>query len=60
MMRRLYQTVKLEWQQLDITYPPWLTDTVRDDVRYIAAVIVICANAFVVGLVLGFILAAVV
>ena len=48
--------VKEEWQALDITYPKWLTRVVMDDAYYTAVLIIICANAFAVGLVIGWLM----
>jgi len=45
-----------EWQALDITYPQWLMRILEDDVYYIAGVILVCVNAFAVGLAIGFIM----
>jgi len=46
----------LEWQDLDVAYPQWLTHIVLDDVYYTAVLIIVCANAFAVGLVIGWLM----
>jgi hypothetical protein len=56
MMKQLYTRVKQEWQDLDIAYPQWLTHIVLDDVYYTAVLIIVCANAFAVGLVIGWLM----
>ena len=53
MMRILYTRVTQEWQALDVAYPLWLTHIVLDDVYYTAVLIIVCANAFAVGLAIG-------
>jgi tetrahydromethanopterin S-methyltransferase subunit B len=56
MMKQLHTRVKEEWQDLDIPYPQWLTHIVLDDVYYTAVLIIVCANAFAVGLVIGWLM----
>ena len=56
MMQQLYTRVKQEWQHTYIEYPQWLTRILEDDVYYIAGVILVCVNAFAVGLAIGFIM----
>lgn len=59
MMYNIQARLNTEWQALDSLCPEWLAGIVRDDVCYTAVLIMVGANAFVVGLVLGFVLAAV-
>ena len=56
MMLILRTRVKEEWQDLDVAYPEWLTHIVLDDVYYTAVLIIVCANAFAVGLVIGWLM----
>jgi len=56
MMRILYTRLILEWQDLDVTYPKWVSTLVMDDVYYTAVLIIVCANAFAVGLVIGWLM----
>ena len=55
-MQQLYTRVIQEWQHTHIEYPQWLTRILEDDVYYTASVILVCVNAFAVGLVIGFIM----
>lgn len=55
MMQQLRTRLNQEWQDLSITYPQWLTDIVMDELYYTITMMAVCANAFVMGLVLGFI-----
>ena len=52
-MRILYTRVILEWQDLHITYPKWVSMLVMDETYYIATMILVCATCFAVGLVIG-------
>ena len=52
----LYTRVIQEWQHTYIEYPQWLTRILEDDVYYTASVILVCVNAFAVGLAIGFIM----
>jgi hypothetical protein len=52
-MRILYTRVTEEWQDLDVTYPKWLTTLVMDEVYYITTMTLVCATCFAVGLVIG-------
>jgi hypothetical protein len=55
MMNLIYTRLILEWQDLSITYPLWLTHIVMDELYYVVTILVVSANCFVVGLALGFI-----
>jgi len=59
MMHILYQRLALEWKELDITYPQWLTTLVMNDVYYITTLVVACVACFEVGLVIGIVVAVV-
>jgi len=52
-MNVLYTRVTLEWKDLDVTYPLWLTRVVMDDAYYILALVLVCVTCFAVGLVIG-------
>jgi hypothetical protein len=56
MMLILRTRLILEWQALDVTYPQWVSTLVMDDVYYTAVLIIVCANAFAVGLVIGWLM----
>ena len=43
----------LEWQDLDVAYPQWLTHVVMDDVYYVVTLVVMSLVCFAVGLVIG-------
>jgi hypothetical protein len=43
-----------EWQDLHIQYPLWLTHIVMDELYYAIAIVAVCANCFVMGLMIGF------
>ena len=58
MMLILYQRLAAEWQALNVTYPEWLTRVVMDETYYAVTMIAVCANCFVMGLVIGFIIVA--
>ena len=53
MMNLLYTRLTLEWQDLHVTYPLWLTHVVMDDVYYTIALVAACVTCFAVGLVIG-------
>ena len=50
----LYQRLIAEWQDLHITYPEWVSTVVMDEFYYTLTLIAVCANCFVMGLVIGF------
>ena len=56
MMMALSTRLILEWQALDIAYPQWVSTIVLDDAYYTAVLIIICANAFAVGLAVGWLM----
>ena len=43
----------LEWQDLDVAYPLWLTRVVLDEFYYITTLVVMSLACFAVGLVIG-------
>jgi hypothetical protein len=55
-MNLLRTRVIQEWQDLIVTYPSWLMRILEDNMYYTASVIVVCVNAFAVGLAIGFIM----
>ena len=57
MMNLVYQRLNAEWQDLHVQYPEWLTRIVLDETYYAVTMIAVCANCFVMGLVIGFIVA---
>ena len=56
MMHLVYTRLIAEWQDLDVAYPQWLRTIVMDDVYYTAVLIIVCANAFAVGLAIGWLM----
>jgi len=52
-MHALNQRLIAEWQELDITYPLWLTHVVMDEVYYTATLILTCVTGFEVGVIIG-------
>ena len=59
MMQQLRTRLILEWQDSHISYPLWLTRIVLDELYYTLAMIAVCVNAFVMGLVIGTVVAVV-
>jgi len=57
MMNVLRTRLNAEWQDLHVQYPEWLTRIVLDETYYAVTMIAVCANCFVMGLVIGFIVA---
>ena len=53
MMRILYTRVNQEWQDLDVTYPKWLTRVVMDELYYVTTLVVMSLLCFAVGLIIG-------
>ena len=56
MMNVLRTRLTLEWQDLTVTYPSWLTTIVMDTTYYILALVLVCATCFAVGLLIGIVL----
>ena len=54
-MHALNQRLIAEWQELDITYPLWLTHVVMDEVYYTATLVVACVACFEMGMIIGMI-----
>ena len=52
-MHILHARLTAEWQDLEITYPEWLTRVVMDEAYYILALVLVCATCFAVGLIIG-------
>ena len=53
MMNVLRTRLNAEWQDLHIQYPEWLTRIVMDELYYTVTMIAVCANCFVVGMIIG-------
>ena len=53
MMMVLRTRLILEWQDLDVAYPLWLTRVVLDEFYYITTLVVMSLACFAVGLVIG-------
>ena len=52
-MNLIYTRLILEWQDLSITYPVWLTRIVLDELYYTVTLVVVCVVCFAVGLITG-------
>ena len=52
-MNLLYTRVTLEWKDLSVTYPLWLTRVVMDDVYYAITLVATCVASFAVGVITG-------
>ena len=56
MMHDIQARLILEWQDLDVAYPQWLTHVVMDELYYTATMILVCATSFAVGMITGTVL----
>ena len=54
-MHALNQRLASEWQELDITYPQWVTTLALNDTYYTATLVVACIACFEVGMIIGMI-----
>ena len=52
-MNLIYTRLILEWQDLSITYPQWLTRVVMDELYYTVTLVVVCVVCFAVGMITG-------
>jgi hypothetical protein len=52
-MNLIYTRLILEWQDLSITYPQWLTRVVMDELYYVTTLVVMSLACFAVGLIIG-------
>ena len=52
-MRILYTRLALEWKDLDITYPQWVSTLVMDEVYYTITLVVMSLVSFAVGMIIG-------
>ena len=57
MMNVLYTRLILEWQDLHVAYPEWLTRVVMDEFYYVVTLVVMSLACFAVGLVIGIVVA---
>ena len=53
MMQQLRTRLILEWQDLHIQYPLWLTRIVMDEFYYVTTLVVMSLACFAVGLIIG-------
>ncbi len=53
MMMVLRTRLILEWQDLTVTYPLWLTHVVMDELYYTVTLVVVCVVCFAVGMIIG-------
>ena len=56
MMNLLRTRLILEWQDLSITYPLWLTHVVMDELYYVVTLVVMSLACFAVGMIIGTVL----
>lgn len=54
-MHALYSRLVAEWQELDITYPPWVRTLALNDTYYTATLVLTCVTGFEVGMIIGMI-----
>ena len=52
-MNVVYTRLILEWQDLDVAYPLWLTRVVMDEFYYVVTLVVMSLACFAVGLIIG-------
>lgn len=52
-MNLLRTRLILEWQDLSITYPQWLSTVVMDELYYAITMMAVCVTCFAVGLAMG-------
>jgi len=52
-MHALNSRLAGEWQDLDITYPQWVTTLALNPVYYTTTVILACVTGFEVGVIIG-------
>ena len=55
MMQQLRTRLILEWQDLHIQYPLWLTRIVMDEFYYVTTLVVMSLACFAVGMITGII-----
>ena len=53
MMHILRTRLILEWQDLHVQYPEWLTRIVLDEFYYVTTLVVMSLACFAVGLIIG-------
>ena len=54
-MNLLYQRLALEWKDLHVTYPQWVSTLVLDEFWYVITLVVMSLVSFAVGMIMGFI-----
>jgi hypothetical protein len=53
MMHILRTRLILEWKDLTVTYPLWLTHVVMDELYYVTTLVVMSLACFAVGMITG-------
>ena len=53
MMNVVYTRLILEWQDLSITYPQWVSTIVLDELYYVITLVVMSLVCFAVGMIIG-------
>jgi hypothetical protein len=54
-MNIIQKRIREEWQDLTVKYPDWLETILDSELYYTVAVIVVSANAFGIGVLIGWI-----
>ena len=53
MMQYIQARLILEWKDLHVAYPQWLTHVVMDDLYYVVTLVVMSLACFAVGMIIG-------
>ena len=53
MMNVLHTRLTLEWKDLHVTYPQWLTHVVMNELYYVVTLVVMSLACFAVGMIIG-------
>ena len=57
MMQYIQARLILEWKDLHVTYPLWLTHVVMDEFYYVVTLVVMSLACFAVGMIIGTVVA---
>jgi hypothetical protein len=52
-MNLLYQRLALEWKDLHVTYPQWVSTLVLDEFWYVITLVVMSLASFAMGMIIG-------
>ena len=53
MMQYIQARLILEWKDLHVAYPQWLTHVVMDEFYYVVTLVVMSLACFAVGMIIG-------